>query len=71
MAQKKSDLQKTVEDDDRMERIPASQNMKRYTFMLPPGLVERVREHGKIRGKSLAIAIREGMILYAEREGLM
>ena len=45
--------------------------MKRYTFMLPPGPVERIREHGKIRGKSLVTAIREGLVLYAEREGIV
>ena len=45
--------------------------MKRYTFMLPPGLVERIREHGKIRGKSLATAVREGLVLCAEREGII
>ncbi len=71
MAQRKNDLRKAVDADVRMKAKPTAEKMKRYTMLLPPALVEAIREHGQVRGKSLATAIREGMVLYAEKEGLM
>jgi len=71
MALKKNDLKKTVDADLRIKAKPTAEKLKRYTMMLPPPLVAAIREHGQIRGKSLATAVREGMVLYAQKEGLM
>ena len=71
MALKKNDLKQAVDTDMRMKAKPTAEKLKRYTMMLPPALVAAIREHGQVRGKSLATAIREGMVLYAEKEGLM